>query len=117
MMTMINGLYGIKIDEPNKMIVIEDLIRLTSEVFYYEKEDPWAFCPEPDVFWIGSGESEFYPKASPLKEDEIDFYVDKIDFNFHKSGLNVTPEWRTAVYEYFDIFAKYLRYLANIEKI
>lgn len=117
MITMVNGLYAVKINETDKVIIIEDLIRLTSEIFYYKNESPYAFCPEPDVFWIGSGESEFYPKAFPLKENEIDFYVDKIDFGFYKTGLNVFSEWGTPVYEYFDIFAKYLRYLANIEKI
>ena len=98
-----NSIYAIKIDEPNKKIIIDDLLNFEQTVYYYDEDG--CLCPPPQTYWIGStpDPKEELEWTTPLQQNEIEIYLDEIDFDF------IIEKYPCQAYEYFDFFASYLR--------
>ena len=90
------GIFAIAIDNNQNMIIIEDLINLHSSVYSYHNDELECI---PDIWNISSSEDDEHPWAEPLNADEINFYLDEIDFNSVNS---------------FTAFSSYLREKAKV---
>ena len=95
------NIYAIKIDNNNKIIVIDDLLNFEQTIYTYGEDG--CLCPPPQTYWIGKEDSSSLSWTDPLGKDEIDFYLDEIDFN------HIIKKYSCPVYEYFDFFTSYLR--------